>query len=50
MISDARKAIEIAKDYAARSMGASYWGDNAFKDGNPENSYGEAWQLPSKLS
>jgi len=26
-VSDARKAIEIARDYAARSMRASYWGD-----------------------
>lgn len=24
---DARKAVEIAKDYATRSMGATYWRD-----------------------
>jgi len=27
IVSDARKAIEIARDYAARSMQASYWED-----------------------
>jgi len=26
-LDDARKVIEIARDYAARSMQASYWGD-----------------------
>jgi len=26
-VSDARKAIEIARDYATRSMRVSYWGD-----------------------
>lgn len=26
-VSDARKAIEIAKDYATQSMRVSYWGD-----------------------
>jgi len=27
MVSDVRKAIEIARDYATRSMGTSYWQD-----------------------
>jgi hypothetical protein len=27
MVSDARKAIEIARDYAAKSMQVSYWKD-----------------------
>jgi hypothetical protein len=27
IVDDARKAVEIAKDYAARSMGALFWRD-----------------------